>query len=428
MRKNLLLSVVICSFLVLSGCIPVMQPVTSTPTLANTATATATALPPSPTPIPATPTPIPTSTLVPSPTPVPVYLPATVWTSDPQVPVLAYHRFYPDSFENLPPTKMRLSDFKAHLQSLYDSGYSLVQLADWLKGDMHVPAGRKPLIITMDDLFSSDQIFLNPDGTPSEKSGIGLLWHFSQAHPDFGFAVALFYNMGDKHYGNVQVGDWWQEGPGWEDSLAKAIAWCIQNGAMPYNHFYTHPQLDLITSVKDFNYQAQENEKQLRVFLGRIGQASLADNLDNLFAIPYDIWPTVPAVKKALENYVSTNQKPLLGLLDIDYAIRAKYLQPVYSPQFDRFHIPRIVDVDDNPTYWGDVIKLLSDNSQTFPAAQECQLGPLDTTRASDQAYVEQLISDAGANGACPQGVYSTDEGLFRLQDGQVSEIPIIVK
>jgi len=318
-------------------------------------------------------------------------------------------------------TKTRLSDFQQQLQTLYDSGYSLVPLDAWLKGDMRIPAGRKPLILTIDDCFFADQIFLNPDGTPSVKSGVGLLWQFSQTHPDFGFAVALFYNMGDKQYGNVVRGDWWNVGPGWEDSLAKAIAWCIQNGAMPYNHFYTHPELDLITTVKDLNYQLQENEIQLRDSLTRINQQSLADNLANIIAITFGIWPTNESVKKALLSYVSTNNQPLLAIMDVDYAIRAKYLQPVYSTQFNRFDVPRIVANQDG-------IDVLVKNKDTFPKAQDCKLGPVDTTKVEDPAYLAQLITDMSNNKTCPDGVYSMAAGLFRLQDGQVTAIPVLVK
>ena len=409
----------------MAGCLPSTKP---TPTLA--ASATLILVSPTSTPVPFTPTAAMTATAVPSPTPtqVPVYLPATVWTADPQVPILVYHRFYPDSFKNLPPTKIRLSDFKAHLQALYDNGYSLVSLEAWLTGDMRVPAGRKPVVITIDDLFSSDQIFLEPDGTPSLKSGIGLIWQFSQAHPDFGFAISIFYNMGDKHYGNVEVGDWWQEGSGWEDSLAQVIAWCIQHGALPYNHFYTHPELDKINTVKDLLYQAQENETVLRETLGRINQAGLADNLGNMFAIPFGIWPGSQAVQQALKTYVSTNNKPLLGLLEIDYAIRPKFLQPIYSTQFDRFHIPRIVDVGDNSAFYGDAIKVLADAKDKFPAALTCELGPVDTSKVKDSAYLEGLIADAGKQAACPDGVYSLADGLFRLRGGQVTAIPIPVK
>ncbi len=421
-----ILTVSFLAFSLISGCSATPQPVENTPTLAATVTSTPAA--PTFTAVPPTPTLTPTLTLTPTPTLAPVYLPATVWTADPQVPILVYHRFYPDSYKNLPPTKIRLSDFAAHLQALYDDGYSLVSLEAWLTGDMRVPAGRKPLVISVDDLFSSDQIFLDPDGTPSPKSGIGLLWQFSQAHPDFGFAVSIFYNMGDKEYGNIEVGDWWQVGAGWQASLANTIAWCIQHGALPYNHLYTHPELDKITTVKDFLYQAQENEIMLRASLGSINQASLADNLGNMIAIPFDIWPTAQPVKQAMETYVSTNNQPLLGLFDIDYAIRPKFLQPVYSPQFDRLHIPRIVDVGDNPTYWGDAIKVLTDNKDKFPAAQTCQLGPVDPAKVQDPAYLEGLIAAAGQLATCPEGVYSLANGLFRLQAGQVTAIPISVK
>jgi len=423
-QSKKLTSPFLISFLItalLAGCAPFGQASTQTPTPA--ATFTATVVPATPTTLPPTATFVPTTTLVPTATLVPVYLPATVWPSDPQVPILTYHRFYRDSFTDLPPTKIRLGDFKAHLQSLYDAGYTLVSLEAWLSGDMRMPAGRKPLVITIDDLFSSDQIFLNPDGTPSPLSGIGLLWQFSQDHPDFGFAASIFYNMGDKHYGNLVVGDWWQEAPGWEESLAKAIAWCIQKGAMPYNHFYTHPELDLIKTVKDFNFQAQENEIKLRETLALIGQESLADKLGNMFAIPFGIWPTEPAVTKAMLNYVSTNNKPLLGLLDIDYAIRAKYLQPVYSSTFDRNHIPRIVDVSDHPVFYGDAIKLLVDAKDKLQAAVGCQLGPVDPAKTLDTTYLEQLIVSAGEHATCPEGVYSLAQGMFRLQGGAATEI-----
>jgi hypothetical protein len=391
-------------------------------TATPTETTTPTHLLPTTTPSPPTPTLTPTITVTPSPTPVPVFLSATVWTVDPQVPILAYHRFYPDSLLAVSnSTKIRLSDFQAQIQIMYDNGYSLVPLDAWLTGDMRVPAGRKPLIITIDDLFFADQIFLNPDGTPSSKSGIGLLWQFSQAHPEFGFAVALFYNMGDKQYGNVVAGDWWIVGDGWQDSLAKTIAWCIQHGAMPYNHFYTHAELDLITSAKDLNYQLQENEKQLRASLARIDQQNLADNLANLIAIPYGIWPTNQSVMNALLKFVSTNNQPLLGIMDIDFAIRAKYLLPVYAVDFNRQDIPRIVANQAG-------IEVLVKNKDNFSSAQECKLGPVDLTRTSDPAYIEQLITDAWNAQTCPAGVYSLEEGLYNLKDGQVTVIPVIIK
>ncbi|HOV31643.1 MAG TPA: hypothetical protein PKX67_07965, partial [Anaerolineaceae bacterium] len=216
--------------------------------------------------------------------------------------------------------------------------------------------------------------------------------------------------------GNVKVGDWWQKGPGWEDSLANVIAWCIEHGALPYNHFFTHPKLSLLTNAKDFTYQAEENEKSLREFLGRIGKENLADDLDNIISIPYGDWPIDAEVMKALQNYISTNGEPLLGIMDVDFAIRAKYLQPIYSPNFDRLKIPRIVGN-------ADAINLLVRDKEKFPLSQNCQLGPVDMNKLSDQKYIMQLI----AASRCPDGVYSLEQGLFRMQNSIVTPILVAV-
>jgi len=84
------------------------------------------------------------------------------------------------------------------------------------------------MIITMDDFWCADQIYIEENGTPSEYSGIGVLWQFAQEHPDFGFSVAGFSNMGDKYYGDVRLGDRFVYG-GNEDAmwrkLGDTIAW-----------------------------------------------------------------------------------------------------------------------------------------------------------------------------------------------------------
>ena len=412
-RQKVFLILVI---LTLYSCTPSLSPSQVTPSHKPINLPTITPTPP-PTP---TQTAIPTITLTPTETPKPVFIDATVWTSDPQVPILVYHRFYQDFHSSSTNTKIRLSDFKNSIQSLYDAGYTLVSLERWLKGDMRMPAGRRPLIITIDDLFFADQISLNEDGTPTQNSGIGILWQFYQDHPDFRFDLSLFYNLGDKHYGNVKVGDWWQKGPGWEDSLANVIAWCIEHQALPYNHLFTHPMLSLIKNTREFKYQAEENEKSLREFLARIGKENLADDLDNIISIPYGDWPTNPEVMRALQNYVSTNGKPLLGIMDVDYAVRAKYLQPVYSPDFDRLKIPRIVAN-------ADAIHLLVQDKEKFAVSQNCLLGPVDTNKLSDQNYIMQIIATAGSTSLCPDGVYALEQGLFRMQNGIVSSISVVV-
>lgn len=108
------------------------------------------------------------------------FIDATVWEQDPQVPILQYHRFLPNTYPQSYPTKTLLRDFETELQTLYDNDFTIVSLQDWISGNLQVPSGRRPIIITLDDAFFADQIFLENDGLPSTNSGIGALWEFSK--------------------------------------------------------------------------------------------------------------------------------------------------------------------------------------------------------------------------------------------------------
>ena len=348
-------------------------------------------------------TPTPTSTA--TPTPEPYYLEATVWTSEPRVPILIYHRFLPDHYEFSTNVKMRLGDFRAHLESLYTSDYTLISLSDWLTGNLYVPEGRRPLILTIDDLFFADQISLTEEGDPSLESGLGVLWHFYLEHPDFGFHVALFPNLGDKLF------------PGGESELAKVIAWCIEHDAIPYNHFYTHPRLDL-TKPKWIPVEAERNDIYLRELLSMAEREDLVSSLGNIIAIPYGIWPSSKAGIDAMLSYVSPEGVSLQAVLEADFAVRAKYLLPPFSPDFDPWHVPRIVGTQQ-------AIDLLVEQRESFPRAHKCQIGPMDTERLNDLAALEEQIIATKQRGDCPNGIYYVQGLIYRVMDAEISLLPL---
>jgi len=359
----------------------------------------------------------PASTNIPSPTILPLYLPATVWPKDPQVPVLVYHRFLPDTAPYSTTTKMRLKDFRDHLQRLYDAGYSLIPLEDWLNGNLTLQAGRRPLILTMDDLFFADQIFLNEDGQPSTDSGIGVLWQFSQQHPDFGFSVALFVNLGDKYYANERVDGRFLLGKDWEDSLAKVIVWCIEHNAIPYNHTYNHPRLDL-TPADVITWELRENDDTLRSFLARTGRQDLVSKLDNLVALPFSIWPTSEGGKKLLETYISPEGKPVQAIFEADYPYRPKFMAAPYSPAFDRYHLPRMEGLNA-------AIDLLETKKDLFPPVSTCQVGPLDGAELADTSYLASQVMRMVDPSRCTAGVYAFQGQLFRVSAGNAELLRI---
>jgi hypothetical protein len=129
---------------------------------------------------------------------------------------LNYHRFTPNPRDETSGMVRYLGDLKADLQAFYDSGYSLISLDDLLSGNIRVPEGRRPLILTIDDAYFANQFSLDDQGEISECSAVGTICQFSQEHPDFGFEIAMFANFGDKHYGNLFSGTWWYETEGWE--------------------------------------------------------------------------------------------------------------------------------------------------------------------------------------------------------------------
>jgi len=345
-------------------------------------------------------------------------LTATVWETDPLVPILTYHRFKNDDPNDVSDSvKMKYSDFRAQLQALYDAGYSLVSLEPWLKGDLSAPPGRKPLVIAMDDLYFADQLFLNEDGTPSNRSGLGILWEFSQEHPDFGYTAALFYNLGDKLYGNIQTPTWFIQGDGWEAALAQVIVWGIEHNLMPYNHFYTHPLLSKLDGPTML-YQYQQNEIRMKQLLTMAGRPELFDQLGNMIALTYGEWPGTKYMNEFLVGMPSLTRKPLLTVFEIDYAMRPKYMVAPYAEGFNRYHIPRIVAN-------ADALKLLVDNKDQFPVAGQCTLGRVEKSQSNDTETITRMILAAYQAGNCPAGVYALNGRLFRLVNGTVNEIII---
>jgi len=363
----------------------------------------------------AAPTALPTETSTPLPTPTvtPFYLKVTVWTQEPRVPVLTYHQFAPDTSKFSTDHKVRLADFRAQLESLDKAGFTLVAVDQWINGHVTVPAGRRPLVFAMDDLFYNNQITLGPDGVPDPSTGIGVFWQFYQQHTDFGFKLALFSNLGDKFYANPDK-------PDWQEKLAKAIAWCMDHGALVYNHTYLHAPLDKMQS-SDITWELQWNDRYLRKLLTNINRQDLIPKLGNMLAVPFGLWPNDV---QTLTGYKTPEGLPMQALFDIDPMVaQAKYLLPPYSPYFNRYRIPRIAAHPDMVNYGPSTIDYLVQHKNEFPLAQECALGPLGEARITDTDYLIKQIGLVVTSGVCPAGIYSVNGRDFDAQASQVTLI-----
>ncbi|MEW5829943.1 MAG: hypothetical protein AB1846_13705 [Chloroflexota bacterium] len=273
---------------------------------------------------------------------------------------------------------------------------------------MELPPGRRPLIITLDDLFYNNQIRLDENGIPRADTGLGVAWNYYQNHPEFGFNYVLFASLGDKPYGDGDL-----EGK-WKTELGKTIAWCLDNGALVFSHTYYHIRLDKSTA-SEIVWDLKLNDKFLRELLTLAEREDLIPRLGNMLAIPYGYWPTGGELT-VTQNYTNPEGLPMQALFDVDYIIRPKFLQPIYSPDFDKFRIPRIVANTE-------AIEYLIQNKELFPAAAECRLGPLDESLAGEAGYLETRIAEAVTSGTCPAGTYVVNGFVFDAQPASVGLI-----
>ena len=355
-------------------------------------------------------TPMPTiaPTLVPE-----FFTEATVFTGDPYVPILIFHQFAADRAPYSTESKVRFSDFQNELSELNQAGFTLIPVQNWLRGDFYVPSGRRPLIFTMDDLFFNNQITLLPDGNPDPNTGIGALWSYFELHPEFGFSVGLFANLGDKLYADPTY-------PDWKMKLAKAIVWCIEHDSIPYNHTYTHVWLNKIEGP-EVKRELLWNDRFLRDLLNLAGRGDLLIKVANYVALPYGVWPWD---HKTLTLYKNPEGLPMEAIFEASFHAgdlkrppKTMFLPPPYDANFDSYKVPRIVA--SLP-----VIEWLVESKENVLEAKTCVLGPVPNKETlKDPVVLSNLIKESLANEICPSGIYFINGFTFRADVSQVSLI-----
>ncbi|HYB44155.1 MAG TPA: polysaccharide deacetylase family protein [Candidatus Methylomirabilis sp.] len=107
-----------------------------------------------------------------------------------RVMILEYHKI--DRPENR--WTRTPENFRRDLQRLWERGYRLVALDDYLDRKIALPAGTTPVVLTFDDSSPGQFRYLEQGGdwVIDPECAVGILEAFSRAHPGFGHA-ATFY-------------------------------------------------------------------------------------------------------------------------------------------------------------------------------------------------------------------------------------------
>jgi peptidoglycan/xylan/chitin deacetylase (PgdA/CDA1 family) len=104
------------------------------------------------------------------------------------VPVLMIHEIVPlpkRVYDRTPEA------FRALLQRLWTEDYRPITAHDYVTGHIDIPAGKHPVVITLDDAYTN-QAQIDAAGNPGADTALGIMEAFGREHPDF-HPTATFY-------------------------------------------------------------------------------------------------------------------------------------------------------------------------------------------------------------------------------------------
>lgn len=138
--------------------------------------------------------------------------------------VVMYH-----GIKDQPPYHRTKDNFIKDLTFMYDHGYELTTMRDYLDGTINVALGKTPIVFTFDDGLSTTFSLVEVDGelVVNPDSAIGIIEDFAKEHPDFGKTASLYIHDTRSNF----------RGDG--DDVQR-LTWLLENGYEIGNHSATH--------------------------------------------------------------------------------------------------------------------------------------------------------------------------------------------
>jgi hypothetical protein len=146
------------------------------------------------------------------------------------VPVIMYHRLRddPGDFD----TTAR--QFRRELVWLFDNGYRPIRTVDLARGDIDIPAGTSPVVLTFDD-STREQAALTDDGRLEPDTSMGILVDVASRYDDVE-PVASLYVITSSLFGGGDAGD-------------RVLVDLHERGMEIGNHTHTHPSLSSLDAA-----------------------------------------------------------------------------------------------------------------------------------------------------------------------------------
>ncbi len=294
------------------------------------------------------------------------------------IPVIMFHRFIeayePDTEKEFTTT---LEEFETLLHTLYDEGYRLISMKDFIDCNISVPAGTKPMVFTFDDGTSGQFNLIEENGElkVNPKSAVGVMMKFNEEHPDFGLKGIFYINM--------DIGDNTFKGAG---TLRERFEQLQALGFEIGSHTWGHVKYSELHSVAQIEESLGKNQEKAEEILPGLKFYSLA--------LPHGIRPgdknLWPSLIKGSYNGIEYHHETIM-------AVGANPSKPSISTDYNSAYVARIraqgrVPVECDLTWWlpkmTDTRMFISDGDPNTIVVPEEHTEKVDTSKLNGKELI----------------------------------------
>jgi len=269
-----------------------------------------------------------------------------------QIMILMYHKIgSPESEWMRTP-----QNFRQDLINLYENGYRLVNLLDYVKGNIDIEAGKSPVVLTFDDATQGQFNFIETAGSLrlDPDCAVAILEDFCSQFPDFGKG-ATFYIYYPYPFHQIQY-------------IKEKLEFLVNNGYEIGNHTYSHADLS--------NLSYEDVAKEIALNASKTNEILRGYEVKSL-ALTYGLYPQNKEIlaKGSFKDYSYNNEAILL--------IGSNPAPSPFSLDFDFLGIPRIkaseINVENQGIYdWIDYFKKYPERRYTSDGNVDIVTIPLE--------------------------------------------------
>jgi hypothetical protein len=255
-----------------------------------------------------------------------------------EIPIMMFHNFVP-AFEPGMDKEFTTTfeAFERLLSELYDRGFRLISMRDFIDCNIDIPAGTMPMVFTFDDGTPGQFNMIDDGGVlrVNPQSAVGIMMRFSEQHPDFGLRGIFYVNM--------DIGGNTFKGAG---SLKDRFQFLIDNGFELGSHTWGHVKFKEVSKPDTIQECLGRNQEAILSIMPGVQFYSMA--------LPYGSLPGTDELKALLTE---GEYKGIRYSHQNIMAVGANPSQPAISRKYNPNYVPRIrmegqAPVNQDITWW----------------------------------------------------------------------------